>query len=327
MARLLEVRDLRAYYSTPRGEVRAVDGVSFDLEEGEVLGIAGESGSGKSTLGSVLANAIRPPLHVVGGEVRYRDVNIFSLDHESMRRIRARGISIIPQYAMNALNPTSRVRDIIRDLVMSHTDSPDEIAYRMKLARERAPKIGLPPWVFDRYAIELSGGMRQRVTILISTLLDPEVLIADEPTSALDVVVQRLVIQFLKELMDEGAVKSMIFITHDVALIGEIASDIAIMYAGQFVEQGPVDEVFKHPLHPYTKALISSIPEPGVRVAKRPIEGLRGEPPSLISPPPGCRFHPRCPAAMPICSEREPPTLRPSGGRMVRCWLYSEGAR
>ena len=326
MPKLLEVRDLRAYYSTPHGEVRAVDGITFDLEEGEVLGIVGESGSGKSTLGTVLANIVRPPLHVVGGKILYKGIDILSMSREELRRFRAKGISIVPQYAMNALNPTSRIRDIIRDLVLSHTDSPDEVSYRIKLARERAPKIGLPPWVFDRYPVELSGGMRQRVTILISTLMDPEVLIADEPTSALDVVIQRLVIQFLSDLLKEDSIKSMIFITHDVAVVGEIATNIAVMYAGQFVEEGPTEEVFKRPMHPYTAVMMNSIPEPGVRVVKKVIEGLKGEPPSLIDPPQGCRFHPRCPKAMPICSSREPPVVNPSSNRMVRCWLYGGGS-
>jgi len=320
--KLLEVKDLRAYYFTPQGPVRAVDGISFDLEEGQVLGIVGESGSGKSTLGSVLANVIRPPLRLVSGQVLYRGSNIYSMDPEKLRQLRARGISIIPQYAMNALNPTSRVRDIIRDLLMSHDASSDELNYRLKLARERALQLGLPPWALDRYAIELSGGMRQRVTILISTLLDPEVLIADEPTSALDVVVQRLVIQYLKDLLDSGAVKSMIFITHDIALINEVATDLLVMYGGQAVEYGPVDEVLRDPKHPYTKGLMISIPEPGVRIVKRPLTGLKGEPPSLLSPPSGCRFHPRCPLAMPICSSEEPPVVSVGGRRLVKCWLY-----
>jgi peptide/nickel transport system ATP-binding protein len=324
--KLLEVRDLKAYYFASAGEVKAVDGVSFDLEQGQVLGVVGESGSGKSTLGSVLSNTMRPPLKVVSGEVLFKGMNIFTMHPEELRKVRAAGISIIPQYAMNALNPTSKIRDIVRDLLISHDVPPDEFAYRVKLARERALKLGLPPWVFDRYAIELSGGMRQRVTILISTLLDPEVLIADEPTSALDVVVQRLVIQYLQDLVSEGSIKSMVFITHDIALVNEISTDIAVMYAGQIVETGPAEDIMTNPRHPYTKVLVSNIPEPGVRITKRRVEGLRGEPPSLISPPSGCRFHPRCPMAKDVCSRQAPPAVHLDGGRRtVTCWLYAGG--
>ncbi|MGC9071296.1 MAG: ABC transporter ATP-binding protein [Acidilobus sp.] len=320
--KLLEVRDLKAYYATSSGYVRAVDGVSFDLEQDQVMGVVGESGSGKSTLGMVLSNTMRPPLRVMSGEVLFRGEDIFKIGQERLRHVRAKGISIIPQYAMNALNPTSRVRDIIRDLLLSHDVPLDEFNYRMKLARERALRLGLPQWALDRYSIELSGGMRQRVTILISTLLDPDVLIADEPTSALDVVIQRLVIQYLQDLMNESVVKSMVFITHDIALVNEIATDVAVMYAGQFVEVGPAEDVLSNPRHPYTQALVSSIPEPGVRIARKHIVGLKGEPPSLVNPPSGCRFHPRCPFVKDICTREEPRPVSIDGRRRVSCWLY-----
>ncbi len=326
---MLSTRDLRAYYFTKRGAVRAVDGVNLEVGEGRVLGVVGESGSGKSTLGMALTAMIKPPLKVQGA-VLFKGKDIYSMSPEELRVIRGVGLSIIPQFAMDALNPTIRIRDLIEDLVDSHRDSikfhPDDM---IRKAQERALQIGLPKWVLDRYPVELSGGMRQRVTILLSTLLDPEVLIADEPTSALDVVIQRLVIQYLQDLFKEGAVKSMVFITHDIATAYQIATDMAVMYAGQIVESGPADRVVHEPLHPYTKGLMSSLVEPGMNIRKVKLEGLTGEPPDLLNPPKGCRFYPRCRYRMDICKEEDPPEVN-VGGVKVKCWLYvgkKEGAR
>lgn len=318
---MLAARNLKAYYFTRRGAVRAVDGINLEVDRGRILGVVGESGSGKSTLGIALTAMAKPPLRVQGS-VLFKGKDIYSMTPEELRAIRGIGISIIPQFAMDALNPTARIKDLIRDLVDSHKDSvkfhPDDMLRR---AQERALQIGLPKWVLDRYSVELSGGMRQRVTILLSTLLDPEVLIADEPTSALDVVIQRLVIQYLQNLFEEGAVKSMVFITHDIATAYQIATDMAVMYAGQIVERGPAEKVVHEPLHPYTKGLMSSLVEPGMNIKKIRLEGLTGEPPDLLNPPKGCRFYPRCRYRMDICKEEDPPETD-LGGIKVKCWLY-----
>ncbi len=325
---MLATRDLKAYYFTRRGFVRAVDGINIEVGEGRVLGIVGESGSGKSTLGMALTALVRPPLRVQGS-VLFKGKDIYSLHPEVLRAIRGVGLSLIPQFAMDALNPTARIRDLIKDLVDSHKDSIKlELDDMIKRAQERALQIGLPKWVLDRYPVELSGGMRQRVAILLSTLLNPEVLIADEPTSALDVVIQRLVIQYLQDLFKEGAIKTMIFISHDIATAYQIATDIAVMYAGQIVESGSADKVVHEPLHPYTKGLMSAIVEPGMNIRKVKLEGLTGEPPDLLNPPKGCRFYPRCRYRMDICKEEDPPEVD-VGGVKVKCWLYAkrEGAR
>lgn len=323
MPGLLVADSLKAYYFTKRAVVRAVDGVSLEARDGSVLAVVGESGSGKSTLGVALAGLAKPPLRIAGGSVYFKGRDIYAMGEEELRSIRAVGLAIVPQFAMDALNPTARIRDLIRDLIASHRDSlpmAEDDVYRR--AQERALQIGLPKWVLDRYSVELSGGMRQRVTILLSTLLNPEVLILDEPTSALDVVVQRLVIQYLQDLMAERAVKSMVFITHDIATARQIASEMAVMYAGQIVEYGPVEAVMGSPLHPYTKGLMSAIVEPGASIKRARLEGLSGEPPDMANPPRGCRFYSRCRYRMPICEREEPPEVE-MGGVKVKCWLYA----
>ncbi|MBP1449584.1 MAG: ABC transporter ATP-binding protein, partial [Thermoproteus sp.] len=291
---MLSARDLKAYYFTRRAVVRAVDGVTFEVGDGRALAVVGESGSGKSTLGVALAALMKPPLRRAGGSVYFKGKDLYDMSPEELRAVRGVGISLVPQFAMDALNPTARIRDLLKDLIASHQVSlpaHSEDIYRR--AHERALQIGLPKWVLDRYPVELSGGMRQRAAILLSTALNPEVLIADEPTSALDVVVQRLVIQYLQDLMRERAVKSLVFITHDIATAYQIATDMAVMYAGQIVEEGPAEAVVGDPLHPYTKALMSSIAEPGMNIRRIRLRGLAGEPPNLANPPPGCRFAPR----------------------------------
>ncbi|MEZ0248644.1 MAG: ABC transporter ATP-binding protein [Thermoproteus sp.] len=320
---MLSARELRAYYKTRYGDVRAVDGVDFDVETGMALGVVGESGSGKSTLGMALTALVKPPLRVKGS-VFFKGKDIYAMSLEELRAIRGIGLSLIPQFAMDALNPTARIKRLIEDLVNSHLDSvkfhPEDV---IRKAQERALQIGLPKWVLDRYPVELSGGMRQRVAILLSTILDPEVLVADEPTSALDVVVQRLVIQYLQDLLKEGAIKSLIFITHDIATAYQIATHMAVMYAGQIVEMGPAESITMEPLHPYTRGLMSSIVEPGMNIKKVKLEGLTGEPPDLLNPPKGCRFYSRCKYRMDICKDHDPPEVN-IGKVKVKCWLYAE---
>ncbi|MCE4605198.1 MAG: ABC transporter ATP-binding protein [Desulfurococcales archaeon] len=315
---MLQVEDLRVYYKTLRGYVKAVDGVSFTLSKGEILGIAGESGSGKSTLVNYIILP-KPPMVRIAGSIIYMGRDIAKATREELAKIRYTGISIVPQYAMDALSPTKRIRAIIRDLTRGRADEDVE-----EKARERLKMVGLPVDVLEKYPIELSGGMRQRVVLVVSTLLDPDVLIADEVTSALDVTMQRAVLEMLADFRDTGIVRSIILVSHDIAALYQVADRIMIMYAGKIAEIGPAAEVIDDPLHPYTRALVNSVPRIGVRYRVRRLTGLKGEPPRLVNPPNGCRFHPRCSKAEERCRSMEPPpaSIR---GRRVYCWLYTGG--
>ena len=324
MTALLRARDVTAFYSTPAGpDVQAVDRVSLELDHGEVLGIAGESGCGKSTLASVIATVARAPLHVVGGEMTLDG------DHVDLTRLaalprdwRGRLVSLLPQGAMNSLNPTSRVRDLAHHVIAAHESGVgrDETHER---ARARLEQLSLPVRALDSYPHQLSGGMRQRVVAVISTLLNPKVLIADEPTSALDVSAQRALVDLLRELQQQRLVGGIVFITHDLSLLSTFADRIAVMYAGRVAEVGPARELVGRPRHPYTRALMDAVlvPEPDAR--RRRTEGIPGAPPDLRHPPPGCRFSPRCPLAMEICRREDPPEVG-SPGRSAACWWVAE---
>ena len=313
---LLEVKDLKVYYKSSRGKVKAVDGVSFSVGKNEVFGIVGESGCGKSTLANAILNLIRPPCYVESGKVIFCGKNILKLKEEDLRRIRCKELSYIPQASMNSLNPVMKIGDQIIDAMMAHIDiSKDE-------ARERAEKllesVGLPAETMNMYPHELSGGMKQRVIIAIATSLEPKLIIADEFTTALDVLIQRKVIEFLEER--RAAIKaSAIIITHDIAVQAELVHKLAVMYAGRIVEISDVYKIFEDPLHPYTEGLISATPILG---EKRTIKGIPGTPPDLINPPPGCRFHPRCPLAEEKCKYESPPLIEVEKERYVACWRY-----
>jgi peptide/nickel transport system ATP-binding protein len=321
---LLRAGDVRAYYGTGAGpDVKAVDGVSIQLHEGEVLGIAGESGSGKSTLASVLALTAQPPLYVEAGSLTLAGNTV---DLSGMARLprswRGKLVSLLPQGAMNSLNPTSRVRDVAADVIRAHEPaiSKQEAAER---ATERLEQLSLPTRVLNSYPHQLSGGMRQRVVAVISTLLNPSVLIADEPTSALDVSAQRSLVLLLQTLLERGFIKGVVFITHDLPLLGTIADRIAIMYAGQLAEVGPSSELLGHGRHPYTKALVDTVLTPDPNLRGRRVEGIPGAPPDLRNPPSGCRFHPRCSLAMPVCSREDPPAVG-TPERFAACWWVYE---
>jgi peptide/nickel transport system ATP-binding protein len=316
---LLSVRNLKIYYATPLGFVKAVDDVSFDVKEGEVFGIAGESGCGKSTLVHSLILR-KPPMKHMGGEAIFKGRDLMKLSKEEERRIKYTELSIIPQYAMNALNPTKKIKDIVWDLAKEHgAEDREEVE---KLLRERLKMVKLSEKVADMYPIELSGGMRQRATMVVSTLMNPDLLIADEITSALDVTTQRVVIELLKYFMREGIVKSIIFVTHDLALLDKIADRVMILYAGKVAEIGPTEEVINSPAHPYTSMLIESLPKIGVHYKKTKLRGIPGYPISLLNPPPGCRFYPRCPYAMDICSKVEPKIVSVGDDHLVACHLH-----
>jgi oligopeptide/dipeptide ABC transporter ATP-binding protein len=311
------VQDLRVWYHTPRGPVKAVDGLSFALMPDERLGLVGESGSGKSTIALALMRLIRPPGKIESGQVWLEGVNVLDLTEEQMRRLRLASIALVAQGAMNSLNPVIRVREQIADAMRDHGEkmSKQEVDARIASLLEQ---VGLNKDVADRYAHELSGGMKQRVCIAIAICLRPKVILADEPTSALDVVVQRQVMETLGRVQDQlGA--SVILVGHDMGLMAQFVNRLGVMYAGRLAEVSPVNEIFAEPLHPYTQLLIASLPS---LEEKGKFQGIPGLAPSAVDRPPGCAFHPRCPYAMPRCSVDDPALQEARPNRWVACHLY-----
>jgi peptide/nickel transport system ATP-binding protein len=324
VAPIFEVEKLRAHYLTRFGQkIQAVDGVSFQLKEGEILGIAGESGCGKTTLVSACMGLYIPPLHLSSGEVKVDGKSILGMDVERNRKdVLGRQVSMIPQGALNSLNPTRKVKDLATDMIVSHDDKVDKREIHERL-RQRFEQIGLDAeMVLAAYPIQLPAGMKQRVVIGISTLLNPRVVIADEPTSALDVTTQKSVIRLLFELMDKQIIGSMLFITHELPLLRHVSNRIAVMYAGEFVELGTTEQVIFDSRMPYTKALMGSMlsAEPGQK-SKKPVS-IEGAPPNLAHRITGCRFAERCPEVRPDCSKNEQ-LLRIVKEREVRC-QYAE---
>jgi peptide/nickel transport system ATP-binding protein len=318
----VSVENLSVAYRSRRGDVTAVDNVSFALADGEIMGLAGESGSGKSTLGNALIY-LDQRMKQTGGKVTLDGSELPIADYKAMRHLRMTEVSLVPQYAMSALTPTRKIGRLTSDLLKSHrVRNRDEVFTEMK---RRIELIGLKEDVLRKYSFELSGGMRQRVTIILSTLLNPSLLIADEVTSALDVSTQRAVGEMLVEFRDRGYVKSLIAITHDLAILAQIADSITIMYAGRLAEKAATATIVNEPLHPYTQALIASLPEVGVRHDTTTLTGIPGRPPSLASPPAGCRFRDRCPFAFAKCTET-PPFEEVKPGHHVACWKVSQEA-
>ena len=317
---MLEVRNLTTKYITRFHEdVYAVDHVSLKIEEGKSLGIAGESGCGKSTLALSLMGYYFAPLHYQSGEIIIDGKNITGMDPDTVRKnILGTEIAYIPQAAMNALNPTRKIRKFIEDVILAHDPKADKKQI-YEMAKARFAELGLPVDALDKHAVELSGGMKQRVVIAISTILSPKVLIADEPSSALDVTSQKMVIKMLREMMDKGYIKAMIFITHELPLLYNVTDDIMVMYAGQIVESGTAKQMIFDPIHPYSRGLMKSIlvPEDGTRVQK--LTAIPGTPPNLKKPPLGCRFAERCKYAVPQCHFNALPMIEFDDGRAYRC--------
>ncbi|HPF87725.1 MAG TPA: ABC transporter ATP-binding protein [Candidatus Limiplasma sp.] len=317
---MLEVRGLTTKYITRFHEdVYAVDHVSLKIEEGKSLGIAGESGCGKSTLALSLMGYYFAPLHYVSGEIIIDGKNISGMDPDTVRKtILGTEIAYIPQAAMNALNPTRKIRKFIEDVILAH-DPKADVKQISEMAEERFAELGLPASVLDQHPVELSGGMKQRTVITISTILKPKVLIADEPSSALDVTSQKMVIKMLRDLMDKGYIRSMIFITHELPLLYNVTDDIMVMYAGQIVERGAAKEMVFDPVHPYSRGLMRSIivPEEGTREQK--LVAIPGTPPNLKKPPQGCRFAERCKYVVPQCRYNALPMIEFGNGRAYRC--------
>ncbi len=319
---MLEVRELTTKYITRFHEdVYAVDHVSLKIEEGKSLGIAGESGCGKSTLALSLMGYYFAPLHYMSGDIIIDGTNISGMNPDDVRKnILGTEIAYIPQAAMNALNPTIRIRKFIEDVIRAHDPKASKKDI-YDMARQRFETLGLPIDALDKHAVELSGGMKQRVVIAISTILSPKVLIADEPSSALDVTSQKMVIKMLKDMMDKGFIKSMIFITHELPLLYNVTDDIMVMYAGQIVERGTAREMVFDPVHPYSRGLMKSIlvPEEGMRSQK--LTAIPGTPPNLKRPPAGCRFAERCKYATPACRGNSVSMTEFEDGRQYRCLM------
>ncbi len=319
---MLEVRDLTTKYVTRyKEDVYAVDHVSLKIEEGKTLGIAGESGCGKSTLALSLMGYYFPPLHYTSGEIIIDGQNISGMKADDVRKsILGREIAYIPQAAMNALNPTRKIIDFIGDVVRAHDPSWSKQMINDH-ARASFERLGLPAEVLQKYPVELSGGMKQRTVIAVSVILSPKVLIADEPSSALDVTSQKMVIKMLRDLMDTGFIKAMIFITHELPLLYNVADEIMVMYAGQIVEHASAKQAVFDPLHPYSKGLMGSIivPEIGLRSAK--LTAIPGSPPNLKNPPAGCRFAERCKYARADCKVVSVPLYDVGYKRAYRCVL------
>lgn len=321
---LLRVENLRTYFYTEDGIVKAVDGVSLKLDRGETLGIVGESGCGKSVTSLSIMRLISQPGQIEEGEIRLRGLDITSLGEEEMRQIRGNRISMIFQQPTSCLNPVFRVGDQISESLIIHR------GHTRQQARQRAIElltmVGIPSAKtrVDTFPHEMSGGMCQRVMIAMALSCEPELLIADEPTTALDVTIQAQILELMKDLKERYDT-GIILITHDLGVIAEMADNVVVMYAGEVVEEAPVGELFETPKHPYTQGLLASIPVLGE--VKDKLAVIPGSVPSLRNLPPGCRFAGRCPHVMEICREKRPDLLKLSAGRTARCWLYADEAK
>jgi peptide/nickel transport system ATP-binding protein len=326
---ILRTEQLKAFYLLEmhgtQKIVKAVNDVDLTIYENEIYGIAGESGCGKTTLLKALFNDFVPPLRLVSGKIYYRinwekEIDVTKMSPEEMRQLRMEYISYIPQGSMSALNPVLKLKETYKDFIGSHLgdQNREEI---FELAHKQILALGLPKNILDLYPHQLSGGMRQRVTIALASLLKPRIMIGDEPTTALDVVVQRGVIQMLRTIQ-ENFKNTIILVTHDMGVHANIADRIGIMYAGKIVEEGTTEQIFGNPLHPYTQFLINSLPKFGDKNVRHSVPG---SPPSLADLPPGCPFHPRCPHALEICMQQMPDFSHPDENHKVACWLIGEG--
>lgn len=316
----LKVKNLKVYYQTLRGDVKALDGATFTIEDGEIMGLAGESGCGKSTLSNSLI-LLKPPMRFVGGRAELDNEELPIWDMEKMNNFRFKKISIIPQYAMNAMNPIRKIGKMVSEILKSK-----KVDFKSTLPelKRRLDLVELSHDVLNMYPIELSGGMKQRMVMVLSTLMNPSLLMADEITSALDVSTQKAVAKMLVEFRDREFVKELMVITHDISILYQIADSIMIMYAGKLVEKAPTSVIINSPRHPYTKLLISSLPDIGVKYSQKKLTGIPGKPPLLLDPPTGCRFRERCPVAFQKCLNEEPPFMEIKKGHFIACWKEFE---
>jgi peptide/nickel transport system ATP-binding protein len=317
-APILEVRDLRVEYDTPRGPVGAVDGVSLDVRPGEFVGVVGESGCGKSTLLFAIAQLLSPPASITGGSVLFKGTSLVGMTEKNLAALRWRDYSVVMQSAMNALNPVLSIGAQFKDVLRTH-GSGENVAER---SAEVMRLVGIDPIHLRSYPHQLSGGMRQRAMIAMALLFTPDLVIMDEPTSALDVVAQRSLMVQIKELQHQLGF-AVIFVTHDMSLISHFSDRLMVMYAGQVDELGATRTIFDRPQHPYTQGLLEAFPS--IRGPRVPLKGIPGAPPDLSAVPTGCRFHPRCPYAVDRCAT-DAPELYPLEAALVRCLRRQDGS-
>ncbi|TFH11272.1 MAG: ABC transporter ATP-binding protein [Candidatus Atribacteria bacterium] len=311
----LRVEDLTVYYQTLRGDVRALESATFSLADGEIMGLAGESGCGKSTLSNSLIR-LAPPMKHIKGRVILDDQELPIADLHAMNEYRFTEISVVPQYAMNAMNPTRKIGKMAEELLRSRGIDARKALPELE---RRLDLVELDHDVLKMYPIEMSGGMKQRMVMVLSTLMDPSLLLADEITSALDVSTQKAVAKMLVGFRDREIVKSIVVITHDMSILYQIADGIMIMYAGQLAEKASTETIIHSPRHPYTKLLITSLPKVGVKHDEVRLKGIPGNPPLLLDPPTGCRFRERCPLAFEPCMD-VPPFVEIEPNHFVACW-------
>jgi peptide/nickel transport system ATP-binding protein len=309
------VRNLRVYYGTPGKPVRAVDGVSLEIGESEVVGLVGESGCGKSTLGRGILGLL-PDGARADGEVIYDGHNIVRLPAKTVRRLRGPELGLIFQEPMTRLNPLMRISDHFRETLEQHESKLNDREIENR-SLETLGRMGIPPTRFRQYPHEFSGGMRQRIMIALALVLRPKLIVADEPTTSLDVIVEGQILALLADLKRNFGT-ALLLITHNLGIVAEACDRVAVMYAGQIVEEGPTRDAFSDPQHPYTRELLRST----ISLDTTELHSIPGAPPNLIDPPSGCRFHPRCPDVMAVCPARNPVETRPDPGRRVLCWLH-----
>jgi peptide/nickel transport system ATP-binding protein len=317
---VLQIRDLRVYYGTSGRPVRAVDGVSLEIGESEVVGLVGESGCGKSTLGRGILGLL-PEGARAAGEVDYLGRNLLELPPKAVRRLRGPELGLVFQEPMTRLNPLLRIADHFRETLRQHEPQLTKKEVRQR-SLETLGRMGIPPTRFQQYPHEFSGGMRQRIMIALALVLRPKLLVADEPTTSLDVIVEGQILALLADLKRNFGT-ALLLITHNLGIVAEACDRMAIMYAGKIVEQGSVRGVFAEPAHPYTRELLRST----ISLDTTELYSIPGAPPNLVDPPTGCRFHPRCPNAMRVCVDQEPIEQRLGEGRRVQCWLHGPSQR
>ena len=315
---VLRIRNLDVDYPTRVGVLRAVDDVSLTINRGEVVGLVGESGCGKSTLGMAVLRLLRPPGKIAGGEIIFNGQNLLELDEEGMRQLRGAHISTIFQDPLTCLNPLQRISDHIVETIRTHLPEVSKQDGRTQAA-ELIVRLGIAEERLDDYPHQLSGGMRQRVMIGLALALNADLIIADEPTTSLDVIVEAQFLDLLRDLQRRLGL-TIVLITHNIGVIAEMADRVAVMYAGKLMEVADVHPLFDKPQHPYTQGLLSSVPN--IRLSEDKLHIMHGSPPDLIDPPPGCRFHPRCPHVMDICRDEVPVFKEHKPDHWIACWLY-----
>ncbi len=317
---LFSIRDLGVEYHTRGGDVRAVDSVSFDIRRGEILGLVGESACGKSTLGKALMRLHRKPARIMGGELLFDGRDLMTLTEDEMRSVRGGEIGMVFQDPMTSLNPVQRIIEHLTETIRAHEPQTSDEQAR-KRAGELAEKLGIRAERLREYPHQMSGGMRQRVMISLALALRAKLVIADEPTTSLDVIVEAKFLDLLRELRQEFDL-TILLITHNIGVVAEVSDRVAVMYAARLVEIGDVRRIFANPKHPYTRGLLRSVPN--ITLGDNELYKMEGAPPSLLHPPTGCRFHPRCPDRMEICDRKNPPFEKVESDDQVACWLYSK---